>query len=179
MDIGYTPWSWLTLPANYTREEYHLKQRESGSLTNVTRDWISKGIDTYHTVGAGTIFRLVPDRLDLTADYAFQLSIAKLNTFSPAEMPFPGFANLGVDFPDDRFSLHRISGVLRYWLLKNFAVRAGYTYERFRESYWQADFIQPMNAPGQGTAATDVFLGVHPYKNYEVHIIGGGISYGF
>ncbi len=83
-------------------------------------------------------------------------------------------------FPDNRFSLHRIAAVLRYWLLRNLALRLGYTYQRFRTSYWQTDFIQQMNGvPPTVDAGTDVFLGVKPFQNYEAHIIGAGISYGF
>jgi hypothetical protein len=32
---------------------------------------------------------------------------------------------------------------------------------------------------GLGTATEGVYLGARPYKNYEVHIISGGVSYGF
>ena len=150
----------------------------------VNFDWVSRNVDTYHTVGAGTTFRLIPDRLDLLADYAFQLSIARVNTFNPVT-PVQGTAAQRAtatqgSFPDDRFSLHRIGGVLRYWLLKNLALRAGYTYERFRVSYWQTDSLQPVNVPPLATANNvDLYLGVRPFRSYEAHIIGGGITYGF
>ena len=88
-------------------------------------------------------------------------------------------------------TLHRASGVLRYWLLKNLALRLGYVYERFRVSYRQTDFIQPMNSPNivtglvqagpapDPTAPYDIFLGLRPFKSCEAHIIGAGITYGF
>ncbi len=91
-------------------------------------------------------------------------------------------------FPDNRFSLHRIAAVLRYWLVKNLAVRLGYGCERFRVSYWQTDSLQPVNLTASGlaipggtdpTASFDSFLGLKPFKSYEAHIIGAGINDGF
>jgi len=191
LDVGYTPVPWLTLRANVAREENHAKQRSEfrtvvgGVTTNNPRDdWISRNVDTYDTVGAGTIFRLIPDKLDLQADYGYYRSIARVNSFNTQPPPASGAFAAAASFPDDRFSLHRIGGVLRYWLLKNLTVRLGYTYERFRVSYWQTDFIQPVNrntflVPPTPFGQTDVFLGAKPFKNYETHIIGGGITYGF
>jgi MtrB/PioB family decaheme-associated outer membrane protein len=186
VDVAYTPWSWLTLRANYAREEYHTKQRETpgGGVANPTLDWINRNVDTYDVAGAGTIIRLIPQRLEFSADYLFFLSVGKLHTYNPVKPSTapanPTCAQIACDFPDDRFSRQRIITALRYWLLKNLSLRAGYTYERFRESYWQSDFIQPMNTiSGLGTATEGVYLGARPYKNYEVHIISGGVSYGF
>ncbi len=199
VDAAYSPVSWLTLRANYVREEYHSKQRsQSRTLTAagvlvdfLGFDWVSRNVDTYDTVGAGTTIRLIPDRLELLGDYGYTRSIARVNSFNPNPVVCTGGAAAGctaaniataraTNFPDDRFSLHRINAVLRYWLLKNLALRAGYTYERFRVSYWQTDFIQPVNtAPPISTSQTDVFLGLQPFKNYEAHIIGGGLTYGF
>lgn len=195
--MGYTPVSWLTLRANYAREEYHAKQRSRsrpvvGAAVGdfVDFEWISRNVDTYDTIGAGTILRLIPERLELQADYEYQLSIARVNSSNPVT-PVQGVGSaaqrasqrvtaLAESFPDDRFSLHRVGTVLRYWLLKNLALRLGYSYERFRVSYWQTDFIQPVNSlPPVTTALTDVFLGVRPFRSYEAHVIGGGVSYGF
>ncbi len=87
---------------------------------------------------------------------------------------------LAASYPDDWFDLQRAGGVLRYWLLKNLALRLGYTYEKFRVSYWQTDFIQQINsAPPITEGTSDVFLGVRPFKSYEAHIIGAGITYIF
>lgn len=191
VDIGYTPVSWLTLRANYEREEGHSRQRSrerDDSLPVpfdfVDYEWISRNVDTFDTVGAGALVRLIPDRLDLQGKYGFQRSIARLNSFNPVTpvqgtpATIPGA--MATSFPDDRFTLHRFSGTLRYWLLKNLALRLGYTYQRFRTSYWQTDFLQQMNGtPPTMDAGTDVFLGVKPFQNYELHVIGGGITYGF
>lgn len=196
VDAAYTPVSWLTLRANYAREEYHSKQRSrSRPVTGVVVgdfvgfEWLSRNVDVYDTVGAGTLVRLVPNRLDLQGDYTYQRSIARVNAGNPTDVTCTGPAPCtaanrttatATSFPDDRFSLHRIGGVLRFWLLKNLTLRAGYTYERFRVSYWQTDFIQPVNTvPPISTSQTDVFLGVRPFRSYEAHIIGGGVTYGF
>jgi len=149
-------------------------------------------VDTYDTVGAGTTLRLIPEKLDLNADYSYQLSIARVNSSNPFPVTctptLPGntctAGNINTamasSFPDNRFSLHRIGGAVRYWLLRNLALRAGYTYERFRVSYWQTDFIQPVNGtPPITTSPLDVFLGAKPFRSYEAHVIGGGVSYGF
>jgi len=184
VDVGYTPAPWLTLRASNTFERYHMKQREATAsiqLYNPTTDWESKNTDTYDTLGAGAIVRLIPNKLELTADYAYQMSIAGLNTFNPQPPVGAGVTATTpvASFPSDHFTLQRVQTALRYWLLKNLALRMGYTYERFRESYWQTDFIQQMNTTSGLGTATDVFLGAQPFRNYEVHIIAGGISYGF
>ncbi len=191
VDIGYTPVRWLTLRANYEREEYHSRQRARARDDSlpipfdfVDYEWLSRNVDTFDTIGAGALIRLIPDRLDLEGKYGFQRSIAHVNTFNLVT-PFSGtpatIANaLAGSFPDDRFTLHRVSGILRYWLLRNLALRLGYTYQRFRTSYWQTDFLQQMNGmPPTVDAGTDVFLGVKPFQNYELHVIGGGVTYGF
>ncbi len=196
VDVGYTPVPWLTLSANYLREEYHSRQRSRfrSEVVGVGDfpgfEWISRNVDTFDTVGTGALVRLIPDRLDLQAKYTFQRSIARVNSGNPLPVecnladpnctPADIVTATATSFPDDRFSLHRISGVLRYWLLKNFALRLGYAYERFRASYWQTDFIRPMNGvPPTVDAGTDVFLAVKPFQNYDAHIIRAGISYGF
>ena len=193
VDVGYTPVPWLTLRAKYERDESHSRQRsrfrpdDVVPFDSVDLDWISRNVDTFDTVGAGALVRLIPDRLDFQVDYLFQRSIARVVSFNVAT---PGSVTAGVtaddpdtqarSLPDDRFSLHRLSGVMRYWLLKNLALRLGYAYERFRTSYWRTDSLQPAGNVPIGTEGTaDVFLGVKPFQNYGVHIIGGGISYGF
>lgn len=199
IDITYTPVTWLTLRGNYTREGYHSRQKSrSRPVTGTTVgdfvgfEWYSNNVDMYDTVGAGTVIRLIPDRLNLEGDYTYQLSIARLDSGNPFPVQctptVPGntctagtiTTARAASFPDDRFSLHRIGGLIRFYLLRNLALRAGYTYERFRVSYWQTDFIQPVNTvPPISTSQTDVFLGVRPFRSYEAHIIGGGLTYEF
>ncbi len=206
---SYTPVEWLTLRANYTRQEDHAhlrsRSRPQDSVSGVVGEfadfeWVSKNVDTSDAVGAGLVMRIIPDRMDLQTNYSYQRAITRVNTFNPFTPT--SFTSIGdapsqianasaTSFPDDRMTLHRVSGALRYWLLKNLTLRFGYTYERFRVSYWQTDFIQPMNNPNivtglvqpgpvpDPTAAYDVFLGLKPFRSYEAHIIGAGITYGF
>ncbi len=211
-DGSYAPFSWVTLRANYSHEEVHSKQRSRsrpvvaiGGVNVVgdfvSFDWISRNVDVYDTVGTGALLRLIPNKLDLQADWGYQRSIARVNSSNPvtpvqglgpaAGQPAQRATATATSFPDDRFDLQRASGVLRYWLLKNLALRAGYTYEKFHVSYWQTDFIQPVNSAPPiagaspispltaGSTVLDVFLGARPFRSYEAHIIGAGIQYGF
>jgi MtrB/PioB family decaheme-associated outer membrane protein len=207
--LTYTPVAWLTVQANYTREEYHQKQRSRSRPTDSVTgdvgdfpdfDWISRSVDTFDTLGAGAVIRLIPDRLELEGNYAYQRSISRLNSSNPVtptsstsvtDAPSQLANATASDFPTDQFILQRVSVLLRYWLLKNLTVRLSYAYERFHVRYWRTDFIQPVNdpsvisglaLPSGGTDPNvlfDTFLAAKPFQSYEVHTFGIGLTYAF
>ncbi len=195
--LTYTPVAWLTLQANYTREEYREKQRSRSRPGDEFSDfdWVSQNVDTYDTLGAGVLVRVIPERLELEANYAYQRSSSRLNSSNPVApssgTPDQNTNATAADFPADSFILQRVSTVVRFWLLKNLSLRFGYTYERFHTRYWQTDFLQAINdpasviglaLPGGGTDPTApyaTFLAAKPFQSYEVHIFGVGLTYSF
>ncbi len=181
-DISWSPTEWLILFGSYIREEFKARQgsryRESpAQLENPTYDWIARTHDVIDTVGVGSSVVLLPQKLDLSANYNFSSASSRMRAFN-ISIPAGGTAAqntsaTAVDYPTIKDTLHRIETFLRYHLTKELTAKLGYAMEVFDKTDFRTDGLLPSN-PG----SVDIFLG-NDLQDYIAHIISLSVSYRF
>jgi hypothetical protein len=76
-------------------------------------------------------------------------------------------------FPDLEDTLLRIEASLRYFLTKNWSVALGYIFERFDQSDFRTDTLNPF-VPGSAS----IWLG-NDLRDYTAHILVMSVAYRF
>lgn len=194
IDAVYSIFPWLSLFADYTREEFKTEQRSRNRpVTGTTTfdfqdfDWVSKNIDIVDTFGVGLDATLLPKRLDLRLGYSLSIAEESIDTFNPitptSGTPAQDTAATAGQFPSRLNWFHQLTASLWYHLTKHLSTKLGYRYERYLRQDFAIENIQPYmgqpDIPGDPTRATrDVFLGAD-VPNYEAHIIEMALRYKF
>jgi len=191
-DVAYSPVPWLSLFADYTREEFKSEQRSRyRPVTGTTVfdfpdfDWVSKNIDVVDTFGIGLDATLLPKRLNLRLGYSLSIAEEDVDTFNPVTptsgTPAQDATATAGKFPSRLSWFHQLTASLWYHLTRNLSAKLGYTYERYIREDWAIEDIQPYmgDLPANLTrAALDVFLGAD-VPNYEAHIFELALRYKF
>ncbi len=193
-DLAYSPFKWLSLFVNYTREEFRYDQLSrsrpvTGTTTFdfVTFDWRSVNTDTIDTYGVGADVSLIPNRLNFKLTWSFSEADTIIRSFNPvtptsANAPGSTAAQLNtaiaLNLPTDNTNLHTLIAALRYKLTKNWSLKGEYRWEQFRETNFQTDTINLTGLAGL-PATTDVFLGAKFVQDYDAHIGAITLRYSF
>ena len=191
-DASWKPLDWLRVFAGYVHEEWdnnsRLKFRTPSptvdQLDNPTFDWISEVEDRYDTVRVGFDADLIPKKLHGGVSWNYSIGHTDMNAFNPVT-PVGTAGNVASatasDFPGIRNSLSMLNVFLRYWISEHFSARVNYAFERFTQSDFRSDGLQPFNAVTGDT----IFLGNNllvmfvndhlqnfPYSNMPAFCVG-------
>jgi MtrB/PioB family decaheme-associated outer membrane protein len=184
LDLGWTPVEWLSMTAGYVYERIDQQQRSRNREVAGTRtfdftdfDWITKNVDTIHTLHAGAKATLIREKLDAVIDMAYSKATGEVNNSNPVK-PTSGTAAQRANatvrpFPDLEDSLLRVEASLRYYLAKSWTLSLGYIFERFDQTDFRTDTLNPF-VPGSAS----IWLGNDP-KDYTAHILVMSVGYRF
>lgn len=183
-DIGWTPLEWLSLGAGYVYERIDQKQRSRNREVSGGRtfdfadfDWETKHVDTIHTLHVGAKATLIPDRLHAVVDLSYSTATGEVKNSNPVR-PTSGTAAQRANatvrpFPDLEDTLLRVEASLRYLLTKNWSLAVGYIFERFDQSDFRTDTLNPF-VP----RSNSIWLG-NDLKDYTAHILVMSVGYRF
>jgi hypothetical protein len=137
-------------------------------------------LDTLH---AGLTFLVLPERLDLGLDYRYTFGRSKREQSS---VPGGSAAGEPAPVPEIRNVFNVINVVTRYYVTPQWALKFGYSYERYRETDFTVDTVSPslanVSVDGFTTpAAGDVRSVLIPIQHpaFEAHIIAFSVGYKF
>jgi len=137
-----------------------IQSQQAGSQSYSTADWYANNKDTVLTIGVGSNYRLMSDKLKIGADYVYASSRSTIDISS------------GSAFPDlttrrDRFVLYA-----DYTINETLAARVSYQYERYRENNWYTDNVEV------DTLANVLTLG-QTASSYNIGVIWFSLRYKF
>jgi hypothetical protein len=121
-DLSFVPMEALTTYAYYTREI--LESEQVGSQRFWIPDWRASHENVTDTVGVGAAWKLMSDKLELSADLAYSVFDGDIDFVLPRS--YPGL--------DSDLTTVRLSA--RYALRDNLKLGADYRYEDYEESDW-------------------------------------------
>ncbi|MCI0329904.1 MAG: MtrB/PioB family decaheme-associated outer membrane protein [candidate division Zixibacteria bacterium] len=178
IDVSYIPVPRLTLFGDIGREDGRgeMESRYRAVVANVgydslNNDWSGYLRDRFENYGFGFSAEVWPKKLDWGANYGFTYSrSALLSTFAPGGVA----AGNAVSFPNVYYKLHRIGSQVSYRLTSQTALKFSYWYEKYLETDWAIDPLQPF----MPIATRSVFLGFR-IPDYEAHILALKLSYAF
>ena len=178
-DASWKPVDWLRVYAGYVHEEWdnnsRLKYRAGAELNNPTFDWVSEVKDRYDTVRAGFDADLIPKKLDGGVNWNYSIGHTNMDAFNPVTPVGAGSASaVAADFPGIRNSLSIINVFLRYWISEHFSARVNYAFERFTQSDFRSDGLEPFNT----VTTANIFLG-NNLLDYTAHYFTLSVGYHF
>ncbi len=178
MDISYIPISRLTLFGDLGREDGRgeMESRYRPVYSNVgydslNNDWSGALRDRFERYGFGFSAEVWPKKISWGADYGFTYSkSALLSSFVPGGNP----SGNAVSFPNVYYKLHRVGSQVAYRLTGQAALKFSYWYEKYLETDWAIDPMQPF----MPAAKRSVFSGFR-IPDYEAHVLALKLSYAF
>jgi hypothetical protein len=149
-------------------------------------NWKSVSTDVINTYGVGADATLIPNRLNFKLMWTYSDADTIIRSFNPIppalHPPTTGAAQqttaTAVNFPTDSTNLNTLTATLRYYLTKNWSMKAQFQWERFRESNWQTDTLG-LTGPTNLPPTTDVYLGAKFLQNYDAYIGALTLRYQF
>jgi hypothetical protein len=181
IDIIYIPDPRLSFFANYTWEQYEYRQRSRErpvagfvAVDDPANNWTATGRDSIHTIGAGMVLALIPEKLEFHLDYSISNAFSRLKT--------DGANPAAVDFPNVKSRFQQLQAIFHYHLRENVTVRVGYRFERYDETDFATtsivggDDIQPFMGNIDSGAFASTFLGAF-VPNYTAHTALASVSY--
>lgn len=186
LDAAYNPTYDLALFANYTKEtfKYAMKSRQRVPETataavndTVNNDWSTDMEDGANTFGLGLSWAAVPEKVDVTVDFSRSSAKGTSATKALGDPKVKGFlVTSAEDYPDTKSKLSQLHASAGYRLSEHFTQRLEYRFERYSESYFNQDVMEPYMAPVDPGTAGAVFLGARQPR-YSAHIIYLVLSY--
>lgn len=128
-----------------------IKSQQAGSQSYSTADWYANNEDKVLTLGVGSNYVLMADKLKIGADYVYTSSRSSINVSSGAAFP-------ALTTRRDRIVLYA-----DYNIDETLAVKLSYQYEQYRENNWYTDNVEPntlTNVLTLGQAASSYKIGV-------------------
>jgi MtrB/PioB family decaheme-associated outer membrane protein len=183
-DMGWTPLEWLSMGAGYVYEKIEQRQRSRNrEVTGTTTfdfadfDWVTKNVDTIHTIHLSAKATLIPNRLEAGFDLSYSTATGEVQNSNPVK-PTSGTAAQRANatvrpFPDLEDKLLRVEASLRYLFTSHWTFSVGYIFERFDQSDFRTDTLNPF-MPGSAS----VWLGSDP-GDYTAHILVMSVGYRF
>lgn len=184
VDVTWRPLEWLSLYGGYVYDEVDSNSRHKfrtptgGELNNPTFDWLSETEDRYNTFRVGLDATMIPKRLDGGLNFNYSLGQTNMNASNP-QTPVGGSSASAVaqDFPGIQTTLSQLNVFLRYWITDHFTAKIMYSFEKWNQSDFRFDNLQPFNFPNPNTGDT-IFLGMDP-QNYTAQWITLSVGYHF
>jgi MtrB/PioB family decaheme-associated outer membrane protein len=183
-DVGWTPFEWLSVGAGYVYERIDQRQRSRNrevvgtvTLDFPDFDWVTRNVDTIHTFHVGGKATLIPEKLNAVVEVSYSTATGEVRNSNPLP-PTSGTpsqrANATVrPFPDLEDSLLRVEASLRYFLTRSWSVAVGYIFERFDQTDFRTDNLNPF-VPGSAS----IWLG-NDLEDYTAHILVMSVGYRF
>lgn len=109
----------------------NIKSQQAGSQAYSTADWTADNDDNVLTVGIGSNYQVIENKLKLGLDYVHAASSAAITV------------STGGPLPDLTTKRDTITLYADYSLEKNLSVKASYQYEKYDESDWYIDYVAP------------------------------------
>lgn len=177
IDLSYTATKRINFYGSYMNEKYRYEMASryrpvtSGvAIDDPANDWwnlTSNKIETY-TIGVKTDF--IPDRFDMTADFAYSNAKSNSdNTYAPGGVDqgngvFNGVTYNG--FPVVYNRLKTFDMRLNYHIKKNFSAAIEYMWEKWNKEDWANDVMDIYMAGADPSTNKSMFLGarVLPYN---------------
>lgn len=178
VDFTYAPVPRLTLFGDVGREgnRGETESRYRPVYSNVgydslNNDWSGMLRDRFDNYGVGFSANVWKNKLVWGGNYGFSYSKSELlATFAPGGNPNGN----AVDYPVVYYKLHRVGSQLSYRITNQTSLRFDYWYEKYIETDWAIDPMQPFMAIGNRS----IFLGFR-IPGYEVHVMALKLSYAF
>jgi hypothetical protein len=170
LDAGYALTDRMDLNAYYVFEQYDNDQKAQGrfdenndGITTVT-DWRAEGRDIINTIGLGTKYALIPNKLDFDLTYSFTKTDGRID-FS---IPNGSVDNFGTV---DDSKLHALDTRLTYNFYKGYYFILGYYWERFEyDDINKQGFTNvPMDTTGAYNGALLADSLWEPYNAYFIY----------
>lgn len=209
LDASYMPTDRFSINAFLSRDDNSAFQRslefnennksnpstvataELGPWTRASSQWTADIDDDNWTVGFGTLFGIVPNRLNLDATYTVSLGEGdvRYNGFGTAFAPNHQFAFSSP--PTVNQDLHALDLRVEVPMTERFAFHVGYSYERFRLDDWHQGTTAPwVEAVGSEFLLRDTSrshqwgnrlfnLGSFLAPRYDAHIAFASFTYRF
>lgn len=187
VDVSWRPLGWLSVYGGYLYEEVDSNSRSKfrtpsggGIFNNPTYDWVSETTDRFNTFRVGADATIIPKRLEGGLNFNYSMGQTIMNTFNP-QTPTGGGAQdanaVAEDFPGIQTTLSQLNVFLRYWITDHFTAKINYSFEKWNQSDFRFDNLQPFNFPNPNTGDT-IFLGMDP-ENYTAQWITLSVGYHF
>jgi hypothetical protein len=203
VDVTYTPNAKVNLTAGYVYEKYFFDMaaayipRGLNPPFNPANEWSNATTDKVDTFRAGLSWALVPDKIDFDAtidytkprsdsQYDFALpgtpigGLNEANGIFPANVPpLPGFPATSFDsFPlvSKEFIMAKLR--LAYHVSKNLTASAMYWKQKYDNTDWQTDLMQPYMGRVDPGANRWFFLGAR-IPSYDANIFRASFTYTF
>jgi MtrB/PioB family decaheme-associated outer membrane protein len=184
IDIGWSPFQWLSFAVGYEYEygKTHQQSRSREQTGTTIFDfsdftWTSENIDRIQTVHAGFRATLIPKVLEWTLDLAYSDANGEVNTSNPTKpksgTPAQRTSAMAKPFPGADDSLIRLGTAIRYTLPKGWAATVAYAFEKFTGTDFRTDGLNPF-VPGN----TSIWLGSDA-RNYTAQYVTLTLSYQF
>ena len=109
----------------------HIKSQQAGSQSFSTADWTANNDDRVRTLGFGSSYQVIENKLKLGLDYVHAESSAAINISTVGSFP-------DLTTKRDTIALHT-----DYSVDKNLSVKATYQYEKYNEDNWYIDNVAP------------------------------------
>jgi MtrB/PioB family decaheme-associated outer membrane protein len=179
VDVSYAPLEELNFHAFYSYERTRSKLKSNGwnFLAGETDpfdsglNWSNRDKDTFHTVGAGVDFDVIPDRFSIGLQYLYAKSKGETHTTVNS-----GLAPRS-PFPDYETKLHDISVQGNLQITRNLSMRIGYLWEKFTSNDWAFDRVCPQCLNFSGSTAV-IGSGQHA-PDYKAHVVSWSMIYKF
>ncbi|MGE5693060.1 MAG: MtrB/PioB family outer membrane beta-barrel protein, partial [Candidatus Zixiibacteriota bacterium] len=140
-------------------------------LDSLNNDWSGMLRDRFENYGFGFSADVWPKKLVWGANYGFSYSKSELlATFAPGGV----VSGNAVDYSAVYYKLHRLGSQLSYRITSQTSLRFDYWYEKYIETDWAIDNLQPFMA----VANRSIFLGFR-IPDYEAHVMALKLSYAF
>ncbi|MGR8947205.1 MAG: MtrB/PioB family decaheme-associated outer membrane protein [Gammaproteobacteria bacterium] len=179
LDAAYSPNKSLTSYAFVTHErlsyEQNGYQRAAVSLfPGIPRDpapcascgfWSAETVDKINTVGAGSKWTVIKDKLNLKFDYTYSSSVTDIEPNASPNIDFLGLPAL-------TSTLHRFAITSEYEATKQLGVRLSYLFEHLNIDDFAVNGVLP------DTLANIISLGGGGL-DYDVHVVGVSFVYRF
>jgi len=151
----------LTASAYYTYERLDSEQAGRAWIHGVSTSWLESDKNLTQTVGFSLNWVAIPKKLDIGADL--------VHADYTGEMRYAGVG--ATDLPEVSATLTGVGVHGVYKLKDNLALRAGYRYERYKESDWA-------KSGAVDSVATLLSLGEAP-QDYDTHLVTLSLRYEF
>jgi len=137
-----------------------IQSKQAGSQLYSTADWYANNDDNILTLGLGSSYQLIADRLKIGADYVYANSSAAIDI------------SVGEPFPDlitrrDTFVLYA-----DYNIDETLTIKTRYQYERYSEDNWYIDDVAP-------DTLTNVLTLGEITPSYKIGVIWLSLLYNF
>jgi len=203
VDFTYSPSAKLNLNAGYSYEKYYFNMeaayipRGLNPPYDPANLWMNATTDKVDTFRAGLSWVLVPEKFDFDAtldytkprsdsQYNFALpgtpigGLNEANGVFPANVPplpgFPPFSFSSFPLVSKEFIMAKLR--LAYHISKNLAVSAMYWKQKYDNTDWQTDLMQPYMGHVDPGANRWFFLGAR-VPSYDANIIRASLTYTF